>query len=258
MNTTSFSVLRTTKQGLLDLWSARAIAMGLIPIPLIIGFLTILGIDYFEVKEPLLAAVINTPSEFIKGVVLALFARFLIYRETPETVATHKAAIPDITSAALIYATLSLVYAGLLVLMSQFIDPAKLQNNTFDVQSTIVSMVGTAFILWLFRYQWLPVGAAIGLNMRDFTRQLGFGFGLPFRIFLMWAIIAIVPLCAMMLTTEILHKLSGVAELKDLDGAYLWALYFVNVLVGILMVFWQFAASLCAIRFCMQNENGRP
>ncbi len=243
-----------TRQGFFDVWHNRNLIAGFLPIPFLVGFLTVMAVEYFSLLDnPLLVAALKVPDEFVRGIVLVLFARFLVLNQPPQLIVNNKPALSDVVAGALTYTALNFILSGLMAGITTIMY-GQTEANT-DPASMVLSMIGIAVMMWMFRYQWLPIAAGTGADLREFARELGTDFGLSFRIFLLWMLIAMPALFVIALATEFIFALSGAESLKDIDGAALWLILAINVLAGLVTVFWQFAASVRAIRFCTQGPQ---
>ena len=153
------------------------------------------------------------------------------------------------------FTVLGLLFAGIVALLSGITDMKQLEAGTApDTISMIGSGVGLVAILWLFRYQWLPIAAAAGMNVKEFTKNLGFGLGLPLRIFGLWMMCSIPAFIVMTIASALLSTMGGGGD-QPLDTALLWVLFFVNSIVATITVLIQGAASVHAIRFCMGHDE---
>lgn len=255
MKTHSFPLLHVARLGFRDLWANRSLAVALMPIPLVVGFVLTLAVDHFKLYEQLfLVAALKVPDEFVKGLVIAMFIRFLAFREPVEHGVRNREVLPHITAAALIYASLNFVMSGILAAVSMFGQSQGSAPDNPDPVTAIITLIAAAFLLWMFRFQWLAPAAALELPLKSFTASLSRGFGIGIRIFLMWLLLMLPMLVGVALLTELALSVSGAENAAAINGPLLWALALVNVFLSIATAFWQWTASVHAIRFCMEGE----
>lgn len=251
-----FPILKCAIVGMRQLMADRLFLAALISFPIIMGSGVLIASDIFNVEDNALwLGIIKVPDDFVKGITIAVYVRYLLFKQLPSDAIKHDDAQRAIATSTILFTVLGLLFAGIVALLSSVMDMQQLEDGA---QPDVISIVGSGFgliaILWLFRYQWLPVAAAAGMNVKEFTKNLGFGLGLPLRIFGLWFVCSVPAFIVMTLSGGILSTISNAGE-QGLDTPFLWALFVINAVVATLTVLVQAAASVHAIRFCMGHQE---
>lgn len=251
-----FPILKCAIVGMRQLMADRFFLAAIISFPIIIGSVVLIASDIFNVEgNALWLGVLKVPDDFVKGITIAVYVRYLLFKQMPSDAIKQDDAQRAIAISTIIFTVLGLLFAGIVALLSSITDMKQLeQGATPDMLSIVGSGIGLVAILWLFRYQWLPVAAAAGMDVKEFTKGLGYGLGLPFRIFGLWFICSIPAFVILTLSANILSSLSNAGD-QGLDAPLLWVLFVINAIVATITVLIQSAASVHAIRFCMGHKD---
>lgn len=226
----------------------------LIAFPVFVGFATLLILDLTPLGGSLFwAGVLKVPADFIKGIFLALYVRFILFGDTPHKLVDNHEGQKAVAASTIIFTALSLVFSGIL---------AALAFSTYGVSAAappqpwvmLASGAGLVIVLWLFRYQFLPVAAAAEFPLRPFISFLGSGLALPIRILALWILAALPSVIILGFAGEVLRALGGFAELSDMRGPAAWLFYLINSGLGVATSVVQTAAAIHAIRHGMKGR----
>lgn len=220
--------------------------------PIFVSFAAMLFLDLTPLGESVLwAGVVKVPADFVKGIFLALYVRYLLFKDTPQTLAENTEGQRAVASSAIVFTALSFLFSGALAFLA-------VTNQEIGQTPSLALMIGSAVslvaVLWLFRYQFLPVAAAAGFPARPFLAFLGYGFALPIRIFALWVLTSMPTILILGTLAEILRLLGGFESLSGMQGPAAWLLYLVNAALATLTAAVQTAASVYAIKHGMKGQ----
>lgn len=251
-----FPILKCAIVGIRQLMADRLFLAAIITFPIIVGSAVLIASDIFNVEDNALwLGVLKVPDDFVKGITVAVYVRYLLFKQLPIDAMQKDDAQRAIATSTILFTVLGLLFAGIVALLTGVVDMKELEDGAApNALSIIGSGFGLVSILWLFRYQWLPIAAAAGMDVKQFTKGLGYGLGLPLRIFGLWFVCSIPAFIIMSLSASVLDAVSNAGE-QGLDTPFLWALFVINAIVATITVLIQSASSVHAIRFCMGHEE---
>lgn len=253
MRNTNFPVLLSLQTGFRFAIAHWPFIARLIAFPILITFFGFLAHDTLPVEGPFWATIFKVPGDFIKGIFLALYIRFLLFNELPAQATQSPESQSDLALSALLYTAVQFVYGGVMTALLLLYGPEPTAGVAPSPLMAAGSLVGLAAILWLFRYEWLPVGAAAGHPMRSFTAFLGHDWGLSLRIFALWVLASLPAFFALGLVGQIVMEIGDVQTMAQMDGPGKWLFFFANAIFTTLTATVTAGASVFAIRHCMKG-----
>lgn len=234
----------------------------LIGLPVLAGFGAMTILSLFHLNDQLLwACVIKLPSDFITGVFLALYSRHILFRETPSQMADDPQAQNHLALSTIFYTTIAFIMSGLAAFSLTYgnqISQMQTQDipTPLDPKSMGLALVTLAVMIWVQRFQWLPIAAAAGYPIKSFLQFMGWGFALPIRIFALWIFASIPGFLITGMTDEALRLATGATGITDMEWPAVGLAFLVRALASTLTVIITTAGSIHAIRHCMKGREG--
>lgn len=255
MSTPLFPLLPSLQSGFRHLAADWPFISRLIAFPILIGFASFVALDLLQLANGVLwAGVFRVPGDFVKGIFLALYVRYLLFKETPLQAAQSADSQRDLATSTLLYTAISFAFSGLMAGLAMVygrLDPAQAQTPV----AMVSSIAGLTAVIWLFRYQWLPIGAAAGYPVRSFIKFLGTGFALPVRILALWLLGSLPSVLILGFCGEIVRVIGGFNSLPEISGPAGWLFYLINSAVSVVTAAILAAASVHAIKHCMKENT---
>lgn len=226
----------------------------LLLVPMLVGFGLLVLVDVLGLtKNLLLATVIKVPDDFIRGLLMAMYVRYLLLHETPEQMMKSPAGQISVLHSTLIFTALNFVYGGIMAGVGTMMMGTK-DAASLPPASAFLGLAAMGFVVWLFRFQWLPIVAAAGMPVVTFAKEMGGGFVLSLRIFALMFFISIPSFFIMGLATEISANIAQIETMNDMAKPLLWLLLLLSVFLSLLTSLVQTAASVHALKFCMKGS----
>jgi len=161
-----------------------------------------------------------------------------------------------ISRSVILFIILNFTFAGLMAGLSSVVDPARLAAQS-DVPAPLLlaCTAGLALIVWLFRFQLLPVMVALGVSPPIAVEALyKAGVGLSLRVMLMWMFLSVPAVFLMGLASEVALLVTQTTDLATMPGYATGVLLLFSALVSTTTAVLQSFAGAHALRFCVKGS----
>lgn len=213
-------------------------------------------LSVFDLNDELLwACLIKLPADFITGVFLALYTRHILFRESPSKMASDQQAQTHLALSTILYTCITFIMSGFAAVSLTYGTTLSETPEAAapDPGTMIIAIIMMFVIIWVQRFQWLPIAAAAGYPVKPFLHFMGWGFGLSIRIFGLWLLASLPGFLMMGMTEEALRLATGATSIVDMEWPAVGLAFLVRALATTLTVVITTAGSIHAIRHCMKG-----